>query len=379
MPDTNIEPAISTDDAAAIAADILGETTSTEGNVEGGGEAEATASPAEDAQVAAQDEPVATDEAAGEGAGKEPSEKVQDALDAFIAKKYQGDRGKFVEGLWNLMSTGSKQHAEIQELKAKLDQALTKPEPEVDPLDTEDGQGLKQQLAVVERGVQSANRQQNAILSRVEKTREEIAELRGELKRAEDFEKVTIRQQINDKERDLKEEERLFNDLESKKEDYGIRRDDIQAKVKALQAAHKEQRESRQSAVAQAMATRNTFVRDINAAVDAAVVSKGFEVSDKVRGSFWKHLQGQAALHWQANPDTPIEPSEFVKTHAEEFFEGRKAAFVQKNKERIAAAPSLGTPKGAAPKPGQPAANNTLPKGKMSLAQSLEWRRKFLG
>lgn len=388
MPDSSeIVPAISTDEAAAIAADILGESTSPAGADEKDGrEEEATASPADDAKVADKEPEVKADDTAGEGAGKS-DEKVsaadKDALDNFITSKYGGDRGKFVEGLWNLMNAGSKQHSQIQELQAKLEQALTKPEPVVDVLDTEEGQGLKQQLTTVANRMTAANREQDQILGRVEKTREEIAELRGELKRAEDFEKVQIRQQISSKEGDLKAEERRFRELESSKEDHELRRTELQGKVKSLKATHAEQQQARQQAVAQTQVYAKAYRTEVETAMDDALSSRGFK-DDKVRQAFWRHLQGQAALHWQSDPNSPLPDAEdFVKSHADEYFVAKKAAdtaaFNTKAKEKLAASPAGATKAPAAvAKAGESTANNP-PKGKMTLQQSLEWRRKYLG
>lgn len=373
-------PDISADDAAAIAADILGEETpQVEAKPEAGGEEQATDT-TEEAQVAAQDESGAEAETAVEGDGKAEPEKVVRPIDAFIASKYGGSEEKFMEGLWNLMNSGSKQHAEIVALKSKLEQALTKPEPEIDPLDTEDGQGLKQQLKAADARVAKANTEQGRILSRVGTIREEIAELKGELKRAEDFEKASIRQAIDQKQALLTRDEDRFNDLESSKEDSLTRKQELLAQVKALKAKHEEQRQSRKDAVAQAAVEQARFSTEINAAVDAMVVSKGFGAESKTRASFFRYLQGEARLHWDANPATPLDPQEFVKLHAEEYFADRvppKAP--SKAKEKIQASGVADTK--VAP-PGKPtAAGNPAqpPKGKMTLQQSLEWRRRFLG
>jgi hypothetical protein len=171
------------------------------------------AAPESDEAQAAEDEPEAEDEA---------EEGTSDPLDELAAKKYGGDRKKLVDGYWNLEKSGAKFHQKIQELEGRISELRSEkekpPEPEPDPVESDQTvQWLKQQLTALEQTAQQDSQRQIQIINAIDKKREEIAELRGEIKRADDYEKSVLQNKLDQASAQLETLSDKWNTIEERK------------------------------------------------------------------------------------------------------------------------------------------------------------------
>lgn len=126
-------------------------------------------------------------------------------LKELIDSKYGGDEGKFVDGLHEQWKSTAALKKELDSLKSQLS-GKADPEPEVElppPSEHPDVKWLDNRLtALVGEAERNVTTQQN-LEAKGHAIKAEISELRGEMKRAEDVEKLTLEDRISRKEAEL--------------------------------------------------------------------------------------------------------------------------------------------------------------------------------
>lgn len=327
MPETDVA-ATSGIDQAAIAADILGTTP----EEVGGAEPETTsaedgteAPDSEETQASSVDEP--EDKGAKGGTDDEEGGSKKDPLEEFIASKYGGDRKKFVEGWFNLMNSGSKQHEELKATRAaleKIQSQLAAKEAEANqkpPEDSPDVARLKQQLAGVDKRATAYKQQQQRVVTDIDSLRQEIAELKGEARRVDNFDRGLIEQQLVGKQSELRGLEREWYSYQEKLEALDYDKLELKHRAEAYEQQQRETTSNRQQMQEAEAAYRREFMTDFNAAVDKAVSDQGYQTDSKTRAFIFKLAKADAREYLEQNPGVTIEPAKFIQDRAGEYFD----------------------------------------------------------
>lgn len=381
MPDGEIVPGVIVEagEAARIAAELLG-TTPPEQETPA---AEEVATAAGETPVT-ESEPTAQGDAAVEGDGK----PKQDPVEEFIAKKYGGDRSKFVEGLWNLQNSGAANYKELQELKKILSERLPEKahdEPAIDPLETtDDGTWLKQQLTAVDSGIAEAQSEQQHVLQGLAALRERTAEIRGELKKADDFDKSALRQELAQVQTQLTGAEDRWRSLEREKGRSSMEKQRIALQIKKLQTDFREQQQATKLVEAQNKREAAQFVDEFRNVSDAVCEANGIPQNSKLRGLIYNAFVQEAQNHWSSNGLEKLDAKTFISA---------KQGHVLEDVLGLVNEAKAFVPKAAKAAPGKPAATSTTtakplaaakplpqaPTKSMTREEALAFRRRIMG
>jgi hypothetical protein len=343
------------------------------------GSEEIAASDSEEAQAADDVEPE-SDENAEEG--------TSDPLDELAAKKYGGDRKKLVDGYWNLVNSGATLHKKLQALETELENIRTSrqeaaEEPEPDPVESDETvKWLDQQLESLGQKAQQDNQRQLQIINAIDKKREEIAELRGEMRRAEDYDKDILRGKLERAQEQLEALSEKWTTIEEGKSNILMRKFDLDHRKKlAVADVERSKVLKRQQAEVDA-AYRKQFRSEFSDAVDAAVKGYGVSLDSKTRNRAYEYARAQAVLFLDNNKGSKIgDVGEFVKEHVAAYLEdagvAKKVAFNKLSTAKSAAGRPVQIAKVNAPALARP--QPKIPAGKMTAAQSLAYRKRIFG
>ena len=336
-------------------------------------EAETTSTETVEAATVQEETEAAAETTEDEEAGKVASE--DSPVKSFIAKKYGGDEAKFMEGLWNLMNAGSKQHKELQELKALVSNLAAAPEEQEED---ENIGWLKEQLGQADKEVSGYTQRQYQLLEDISSKKLELAEKKGEVKRADDYEKGVLRQEISALESDISRLEDRWQSYEDRKNAVFEKKQEFNYRLKQAHKDSETTKVARESEAAEWNVYRDNFLSQFQSAVDDAVKEAGYSESSSLREHFYNTVRNEGLVFLQANPTGSIDPKKFVAERAKVYFDVLGVA-KKTNFAKVSAGNTELTTK-IVPKPAtQPTKRPTLPTGKMTAAEARAFARKILG
>lgn len=319
----------------------------------------------------------------------EPEEE-SDPIEELATKKYGGDRKKLVEGYWNLVTSGAKMHKKVQELEEALSnlrsggrEAPQEPEPDPEPETVQTLQWLDQQLTALDNEAKGSSQRQLQIINTIDKTREEIAELRGEIKRADDFDKSVLQQKLERAQERLEILSERWNAIEESKSSLAMRKFDLDHRKRLATAEVERSKATKRQQAEADKIYRRQFRTEFSAAVDKHVQTYGVDPDSKTRNRAHEYARGQAIIYLDTHPGARIEDVDtFVEAQIKEYLEdaglGKKVAFTKLSAAKTVAGRQVQAAKvneSIPPKQQLPKA----PAGKMTAAQALAYRKRIFG
>lgn len=164
-------------------------------------------------------------------------------LQKLIQSKYKGDEQAFVDGLHEQWNSSSALAKEIQELKAKLE---SKAEAEK-ALPNPDVELIAEEIASLEEEVVSNRSSQGDLVARGSKLKEDIAELKGERKRADELDQEKIDAKIAAKTEKLDALSKEWLDLEKANKKLTLEKSRTTRKLEKLREDSKPSKEETKS------------------------------------------------------------------------------------------------------------------------------------
>lgn len=313
------------------------------------------AAPQEDESLAESNEEETPEEASEEEDTEEAPVTGHSEAYKKLLSKYGGDPDKLAAAYWEQANSSSRLHQEMQEIKAYL---MKQSEEKVDPRkyieEDPDVQELNNELTVLRQNAEAIQQEQYGYVTLYGQLEQEIRELRGELKKADDYEKTNLNAEIRSKESEARQ---ALKDISANKRylaEYMARERDYKRQLRvAEQNATARKNLDRQRELERAHTARltrdefNTSLREEAKGLGISVDSQQYAVLNTI-------IRDRLASYLHSLPeDAPaIDIPKAVQKLTREFSQamGLKSQFARVSKEKIdtalrtAAVPKKGTP-----------------------------------
>lgn len=170
-----------------------------------------------------------------------PEKQEEDRLQALIDKKYGGDKDKFLDGLYESWNSTSKIAKELKELKAQLSRPADQPEEEGTSPQLD---WFNKQAAKLEKEEATKRGQINSLVQSSGKLAGEIAELKGELKRADELDAPAIKAEIRALEAKQEAKQEKYADILGRLEEIELEKENAKNSIEWAKGQLKEARKA---------------------------------------------------------------------------------------------------------------------------------------
>lgn len=305
-------------------------------------------------------------------------------LQKIIDSKYGGDEEKFVAALFEGWNSSSRLAKEIEELKNKLTEVTEEiPEPPA-PIEHPDMARLDERIRALDAKQQSVLQTRNTILANIAKSREDQAELRGEIKRSSEDDRYRLEEKLERAQAKEQAEVERWHGLGDKLEDLTEQRRTVEGQKRIAEQQLSAYKAEQQRQGLELVEFRKRTVQDFNQAVEEEFKAYGVE-AEKLKSHMWRTIKAQATDYLRSlPPGNPIDLKAFVKNAAKDYSEvmnlGKNQEFRDKTEQKLQAAAKATGQKLPQPQPQTPPAKEPAKSNKPWTAEFARARAaKVLG
>lgn len=291
-------------------------------------------------------------------------------LQKIIDTKFGGDEDKFAASVYEQQNSTARLYEELQELKKALP---TKEEAPPTPEEHPDLGWVNQEITSLQAETEQNRLRQEALVTEGRSKREEILQLKGEMRRADDIDKKELQQQINLVESELSRMNSEWRDLDKSNRRLASEQRDL-ARRKEL--AEREVISAREEQRTQAIKDKEDQVQELQKFEKAvSEVAKDNGLTDKeVIDDMYETARAKAALYIRINgevPDLGALTKQFCERYLNVHKLAKKAEFAQLSRQKVEASRPV-NPNPAAKAPAAPSPQSP------SRAKEKQWTPEFV-
>lgn len=264
----------------------------------------------------------------------EAADKGQvDKLQVLLDSKYNGDKNKLADAIFEQWNSASRLHSELKEIKTFLAEQREKAsqaqvqEPSYE--DDADYKALQEDIAALDESVQHNEQARQGLIQQYNKLDSEINKLVGQHAASDDFNKREIERRVEaliDKKERLSEKWDLLKD---KDKSTAREKKALSSQLKQLEKQINESRAAQRRQEEELAASREEFRLAFFAEIDAEAKQAGLgEGAPKALEHFKQSIHADAVLYLQSHKELP---DDFVQQRAKVYLDvhslAKKAGF----------------------------------------------------
>lgn len=335
----------------------------------------------ESAAPAPTEETAAEELEKGEALGAADEMTAQARLQDLI--KQRGGVKKFVDGLFEGWNSTARLHKDVESLRGELREALAaKSEPPPPPPPSEEAQLIARQMEAQDKRAAEVVARQEKILNEAEDIRFKLAEKRGELRHADDYEKQGIADEIRRMEGQIQGLRQEYKSNEDRLEVIGDRKTELESKRRTAEREHQAFIEQQKLREAERVEYQKGVVTEFLGSLTSEAAALGIPTGSKAIAHMEKTIRAQITHHLRSLPpdSPPIDIPAFVKQAAAEYAEvmgvTNRGKLQQLAREKQGV---QGVRPATAPSPSTAQATSTEPKKRMTATDWSARAAKLLG